>query len=94
MFTTVRELNQHFIDVWWDCDTSLPDLGPTYTAQVQTQNEKGLLQFLDQVEHMLSNPPRSREEAQAIQVRLGTTFRGLAEEALGFTTGQLDRLPS
>jgi hypothetical protein len=94
MSATVRELNQHFIDVWWDCDTSLPDLGPAYTAQVQTQNEKGLLQFLDQVEHMLSNPPRSREEAQAMQARLGMAFRHLAEEALGFTAGQLDRLPS
>lgn len=94
MSATVRELNQHFIDVWWHCDTSLPDLGPAYTAHVQTQNEKGLLQFFDQVEHMLSNPPRSREEAQAMQARLGTAFRGLAEEALGFTAGQLDRLPS
>jgi hypothetical protein len=94
MSATVRELNQHFIDVWWECDTSLPDLGPRYTASIQTQNEKPLLQFIDQAEHMLSNPPRSREGAQAMQARLGTTFRCLAGETLGFSAGQLDDLPS
>jgi hypothetical protein len=94
MSATVRELNQHFIDLWWECDTGLPDLGPLYTARAQTQNEKHLLQFLVQVDRTLSNPPRSREEAQALQVRLGASFRCLAEEALGFTAQQLDNLPS
>src|SRR5258706_12525288 len=94
MSATVRELNQHFIDLWWECDISLPDLGPLYTPFAQTQNEKHLLQFLEQVEHTLSNPPRSREEAQAAQSRLGAAFRSLAEAALGFTAGQLDSLPS
>jgi hypothetical protein len=94
MSATVRELNQHFIDLWWECDTSLPDLGPLYTPQAQAQNEKRLLQFLDQVERALSNPPHNREEAQALQMRLGTAFRCLAEETLGFTAQQLDSLPS
>ncbi len=94
MSTTVRELNQHFIDLWRECETSLPDLGPLYTAQDQTKNEKGLLQFLDQVDRALSNPPRSRGEAQASQARLGAAFRSLAEAALGFTAAQLDILPS
>jgi len=94
MSATIRELNQHFIDLWWECDTRLPDLGPLYTDQAQTQNEKQLLQFLDQVDRMLSNPPRSRAEAQAEQARLGAAFRVLAEQALGFTAGELDLLPS
>ncbi|HUE98955.1 MAG TPA: hypothetical protein VMN99_06850 [Anaerolineales bacterium] len=94
MSATIRELNQHFIDLWWECDTRLPDLGPLYTAQSQTQNEKHLLQCLDQVDRALSNPPRSRAEAQALQVRLGAAFRSLAEEALGFRAGQLELLPS
>ena len=94
MSATVRELNQHFIDLWWESDTGLPDLGPHYTARAQTQNEKQLGGFLDQVERALSNPPRSREEAQAVQVRLGAAFRCLAEEALGFAAGQLDLLPT
>jgi len=94
MSVTVQELNRYFIDVWQECESSLPDLGPRYTPQTQSQNEKHLLPFLDQVDHAFSNPPRSREEAQARQLRLGTAFRSLAEEALGFTTEQLDSLPS
>src|SRR5215210_5600023 len=94
MSATIRELNQHFVDVWWESDTGLPDLGPLYTARVQAQNEKQLGGFLDQVDHTLSNPPRSREEARAVQVRLGAAFRCFAEETLGFTAGQLDLLPS
>jgi hypothetical protein len=49
---------------------------------------------LDQVDRTLSDPPRSREEARAAQVRLGAAFRCLAEEALGFSAGQLNLLPS
>ncbi|MGE5644033.1 MAG: hypothetical protein ACM3Y8_13565 [Byssovorax cruenta] len=97
MSATVRELNQHFIDLWRECDTgdaSLPDLGPSTIPQIQTQNEKSLLRFLEQVDTMLSTPPRSRDEAQARQVRLAAAFRPLAEEALGFTAEQLDLLPS
>ncbi len=94
MSATVRELNQHFIDLWWECDAGLPDLGPLYTARAQAQNEKQLGGFLEQVEHMLSNPPRSREEAQAVQVPLGAAFKCLAEETLGFSAKQLDILPS
>ena len=94
MSATVRELNQHFIDLWWESDTDLPDLGPRYTSQAQTQNEKHLLHFLDQVDRTLSNPPRGRSDAQAEQARLGAAFRVLAEAALGFTAGQLDLLPS
>ena len=94
MSATVQELNQHFIDVWWECDMGLPDLGPRYTSQAQTQNEKHLRRFLDEVDRALSNPPRSREEVQRLQVRLGAAFRALAEETLGFTAGQLDLLPS
>lgn len=94
MPATVHELNQHFVDLWWECDTSLPDLGPLYTPAIQTQNEKHLLQFLDQVERTLSDPPRSREEAQVTQARLGVAFKSLAEAAMGFSAGQLDSLPS
>ena len=94
MSATVRELNQHFIDLWWESETSLPDLGPRYTAHAQAQNERSMLQFLDQVDRALSTPPRSRGEARDLQVRLGVAFRSLAEEALGFTGVQLDPLPS
>jgi len=94
MFATVQELNQHFIELWREENTTFPDLGPHYTPQVQTENEKKLLQFMDQVEHILTNPPRSREDAKSVKLRLGVAFRYLAEETLGFTGSQLDLLPS
>jgi len=46
------------------------------------------------VERALLNLPRNREEAQHLQVRVGTAFRLLAEETLGFTARQLDLLPA
>lgn len=97
MFGNLRELNQQFIDLWEECEAEedrLPELSCTYTPQDQTQNEKHLLHFLDQVEHMLANPPRSREEAQAAQLRLAPAFRLLAEQAMGFSSEHLDLLPS
>lgn len=94
MFAAVRELNQHFVDLWWECDTGFPDLEVRYTAQVQARNEKSLLHFLEQVEHMLSSPPRSREEAQSVKLRLGVASRCLAEEVLDLTKTQLDLLPT
>ena len=97
MSATVRELNQHFIDLWRQCDkddSGLPDLGPRYTPRSQTQNEKDLHQFLDQMDRLQFNPPHSRSEAQALRARLGAAFRALAETALGFTDGQMDLLPS
>ncbi len=94
MSATVREFNQHFIDLWRECDTDLPDLGPRIAPGAQARNEKHLLQVLEQVDRVLSNPPRGREEMQAEQSRLGVAFRELAEDAMGFTASQLDRLPS
>jgi len=94
MFADVHELNQHFVDIWREGNTGFPDLGPPYTAQAQTQNEAALLRFLDQVEQVLAHPPRSREEAQAVQLRLGAGIRCLAEEVLGIQGTQLDLFPS
>jgi hypothetical protein len=94
MSATVRELNQHFIDLWWECDTGLPDLGPRYTARAQTQNEEHVLRLLEEADRALVHPPRSRAEAQSLQARLGAAFRCLAEEALGFDPRVLDSLPS
>src|ERR1043165_3503418 len=94
MSATVREMNRYFIELWWKCDTSLPDLGPRYTAEIHAQNEKRLLRFLNKTDRMLSNPPHSREEAQAMQAHLGEEFKSLAEETLGFRAGQFDLLPS
>ena len=94
MSATVRELNQHFIDLWWESKTGLPDLGPRYTAREQSENEMRWGEFLDEVEYTVSQSPRSREDFKTRFAPLSAKFRWLVEETLGFTAAQLDLLPS
>lgn len=94
MSRTIRELNHYFIDLWWDGDARLPDLGPRYSPRAQAENEKRLLDFLQTVEQVRTSPPRSRDDVLAQRALLGAAFRTLAEEALGFSGAQLDGLPS
>ena len=94
VFAAVQELNQHFIDQWGECNTYFPGPGPLYTPLAHRQNEKVLLQFLDQVEHELTNPPRSPEAIQSVKFRLAAAVRCLAERALGFKGVQLDSFPA
>ncbi|MGE5462423.1 MAG: hypothetical protein ACM3PS_03655 [Syntrophothermus sp.] len=94
MPATIQELNQHFIDLWRECETSLPDLGTPYTPHAQIENEKKLHHLLDQMDQIFSNPPRSRTDGQVLQLRMTAAFRDFAGETLGITPGQLDLLPS
>lgn len=94
MSATARELNQHFIDLWSECETSLPDLGPLYTPHAQLENEKQLRHLLKQVDRIFSNPPRSRADGQALQAKMVVAFRDFAGATLGVTAEQLDMLPS
>lgn len=94
MSQTVRELNHRFIDLWWDGNAGLPDLGPRYSPRAQADNEKYLLDFLQKVEQVRTRPPRHREDVLVQRAVLGAAFRILAEQALGFSGPQLDGLPS
>ena len=94
MFAAIRELNQHFVDLWQAEKTSFPELSLQYTAQSQAQNEQGLLRFMEQVDQVLSNPPRSREEAQSVKLRIGAALRCLAEEILDLSDTELDLFPA
>ena len=94
MSAIVRELNQHFIDLWWESKTSLPDLGPRYTARDQSENEMRWGEFLDEIEYTVSQSPRSREDLKARFAPLSAEFRRLAEETFGLSAAQLDLLPS
>jgi hypothetical protein len=94
MTATIRELIQHFTDLWWESDTNLPDLGPVYTPKEQAVREKQLEHFLKQVNSEIANPPPDREAVQALQNRLGISFRQFAQETIGITAQHLDMLPS
>ena len=94
MSETVRDLNQHFMDLWRECDRGLPGLGQLYSAPDKDRNEDQLVRFLDMVEQHLSNPPRSRGEVQALQEHLSPVLRQIVAAVLGVEAGQLDLLPS
>lgn len=94
MTATIRELTQHFTNLWWESDTNLPDLGPVYTPKEQAVREKQLEQFLKQVNREIASPPRDREAAQALRDRLGASFRQFARETLGISAEQFNLLPS
>ena len=94
MTATIRELTQHFTDLWWESDINLPDLGPSYTSNEQAVREKQLEHFLKQVNSEIANPPRDREGMQALQNRLGVSFRQFAQETLGITAQHFAVLPS
>ncbi len=93
MSMNIRELNQYFIDLWWQSDTSLPDLGPVYTPSKQAEREEQLEQFLRLINYELANPPRGREEVQALKARLEDAFIHFAQDALGVTEQQSKMLP-
>jgi hypothetical protein len=94
MTATIRELTQHFTDLWWESDTSLPNLGPSYTSTEQAMREKQLEHFLKQVNSEIANPPRDREGVQVLQGHLGVSFRQFAQETLGVTAQHFALLPS
>jgi hypothetical protein len=94
MSVMIRELNRHFIDLWWESETILPDLGPVYTDGQKDQNEKQWLELINQAERTLANPASRREEIQSLRLSLSPAVRRLAEETLGFEAGQLDLFPA
>ena len=94
MTATIRELTQHFTDLWWESDTDLPDLGPSYSPAEQAVREKQLERFLKQVKGEIANPPRDREAVQAFQTRLGVSFRQFAQETFGIPAQHFNMLPS
>jgi len=93
MTATIRELTRYYEDLWWESKTSLPDLGPSYTANEQAAREKELEHFIRQVNRELASPPRSREAALALQQRLNPAFLQFAVQTLGVSARQLEGLP-
>jgi hypothetical protein len=94
MTTSVKELVQNFIDLWWESDIRLPEIGTVYSLSEQAENENQLGQLIRHVNKELVNPPTSRAEALALQGRLGVDLNGFAKNTFGITDEQLRVLPS
>ena len=90
----VNDLLKEFVDLWWQCEPTLPDLGPTYRPRTQQENEAHANRFIDILVAELQKPPTNAIEHRQANTRLEAAARELAVTALGFSTQQLDAMPS
>jgi len=88
------KLQEKFTALWWDCDSSPPDLGSTYTRRDQITNEKHLKRFLEILSTELENPPQTKSLRAASQEKILSSFGGFAKAALGFQDRHLNILLS
>jgi hypothetical protein len=70
----VAALTQRMVDrmihLWWSHDTSLPDLGRSFTDRQQAENEKQLSRLLDGLTASLKRMPKSETEQAALRSRI------------------------
>jgi hypothetical protein len=90
----VDVLLKKYIDLWWECESILPDFGLTYKPDVQHENEVLANRFIDILIAELKNSPTNAVQRQAANGRLEPAARELAVTALGFSSEQLDAMPS
>jgi hypothetical protein len=86
----VAELLQQHKSLWWECDTSTPVVGRTYTVREQAATEKQLERFLNTLSGELNTPPRSAAESQALQDRIVAAARSIARSSPDFEERYLD----
>jgi hypothetical protein len=88
----VRELVHRFTDLWWECDTGLPALGPAYSSSEQSAREAQLARLQDVLIAELQRPPQTRSEVQTTQERIFAAIGTFARSALGLEQRHLDVL--
>ena len=86
----VRRLEHNSADVWWACETDLPDLGRTYTRGEQSEREAVLDSFQQRLIVEMESPPRSRTDLAALQTRLLPDVYQTLLPALDVNAGSVD----
>lgn len=66
----VNSLVAHFKELWWNCDSCIPDLGPVYSQDEKKARESKLVNSLDQLGKELQHASLDRPDRQALQDRL------------------------
>jgi hypothetical protein len=70
----VEELLETYKRLWWDCPTSLPELGAEYSLHQQLENEKLLDHQINVFENTLNHPPQNQAESLAARQLLSDSF--------------------
>jgi hypothetical protein len=86
---TVSELNQAYIDLWWQLDTDAPVLEAAYSLREKFPREKAIETFLNDLVKDLSDTPRTRIELQSARERIVQRARLLGVSAFGFREHEL-----
>jgi hypothetical protein len=86
---TVSELNQAYMDLWWQLDTDAPVLEAAYSLREKFPREKAIETFLNDLVKDLSDTPRTRIELQSARERIVQRARLLGVSAFGFRAHEL-----
>jgi hypothetical protein len=79
----VDNLTNKFRDLWYECDTTLPDLGLSYSPREQEALEKDLKRLLDRLLSELKHHPQTDPERKLMQQRISATIETFARSSFG-----------
>jgi hypothetical protein len=87
---TVSELNQAYVDLWWELDTNAPVMGATYCLGEKFPREKVIEAFLNDLVKDLSDTARTRSELRSARERIMQRARLVGVSTLDFSEQELD----
>lgn len=90
-FSKVVEcLLDEFIRLWWQCPTTLTDLGRNYNIRRQLENEKRTDRALGVLDEAMLEPRQSGWDREDLLRKLVQTFYNYTGETFGFSSVQLE----
>ncbi len=87
-----RELLEEHEKAWWAGDSSLPDLGRTYSPSEQRSRQRELQRLVDQLLAELRHPPATASDRDAVERRMTLSGRAFARSSLGIDDAHMDLL--
>jgi len=88
----VPALLGEFASLWWDGDSTFPDLGPLVLPAEQRANERKLARVVDQVLAEIKHPPTDAAARKTSEQRLALAGREFVKATLGLDDVHLDTL--
>jgi len=78
----VKTLVSQYLDLWWECESTFPDLGTDQDQERQLNSERMLRRLINALIHELDKIPQSQEEQKELQTRLRSGLMTFASDAL------------
>ncbi len=88
----VENLLAQALSLWWETETSFPDLGRTYSPAEQSVREERLARVLDFLIAELKQPPHNKSERDAAEARITRVLTDFAKSTLELQDRHLDVL--